>query len=425
MTFSIERAGRPVLGGRVQAPDRQVAQGTSFRAALQRAASSPSTASAQSIDVPQTEAQLVDRLHRDMVTDYQPEADEMQGAMVLDQVKPFLDRLPPDQRQATVLRLLEAFETPEGHIPGEEAATYYDIRQRYAWVQDGIEFAATLSGLATDPAEAQRREGEEAFASKLYDRGNALEYHPDETQDSQAAMAADIRAFLDETTRGTDARYASDRKWTVLNRLYERDWVDAGPVMGAIEQVAAQDFGKELLPTMHRGAGTHAAADAIRNRAGIMGGDPEREALGIANPQFYTLAIGARHASGATQLELADTLSDEPRPFPDITQFVTLPLLDRRNSLQENGLEMFRRLEWMTRDMEGPLVAQVVGKTLDEMQSTGGLPDKIDFNNWQADGESWEGSALADLNAVAARIRGTAEGDAVLERMRGYGMIRD
>lgn len=422
MTFSIERAGRPVFGSRVQAPDRQISS-QAFQTALQRAASSPPAS--QPTDEPQTEAQLIDRLHRDIVTDYQPEADEMQGAMVLDQVKPFLDRQPPEQRQATVLRLLEAFETPKGHIPGEEAATYYDIRQRYGWVRDGIEFAATLSGLATDPAEAQRREGEEAFASKLYDRGNTLEYHPDETQDSQQAMAADIRAFLDETTHGTDSKYVSDQKWTVLNRLYERDWVDAGPVMGAIEQVAAQDFGRELLPTMHRGAGTHAAVSAISSRAGIMGGNPEREALGIANPQFYNLAIGARHASGATQLELADTLSNERVPFSDVTQFITMPLLDERNSLQENGLEMFRRLEWMTRDMEGPLAAQVVGKTLDEMQSTGGLPDKIDFNDWQADGESWEGSALANLDAVATRIEGTAEGDAVLARMREYGMIRD
>jgi len=421
MTFSIERAGRPVFGGRVQ--DRQVSQGTSFQAALQRAASS--SPAPPPTDEPQTEQQLIARLQRDIVTDYQPEADEMQGAMVLDQVKPFLDRQPPEQRQATVLRLLEAFETPEGHIPGEEAATYYDIRQRYGWVRDGIASAATLSGLATTPAEAQRREGEEAFASKLYDRGNKLEYHPDQAQDSQGAMAADIRTFLDETTRGADSEYASDMKWTVLNRLYERDWVDAGPVMGAIEQVAAQDFGKELLPTMHRGAGTHAAVEAIRNRAGIMGGDPEREALGIANPQFYSLAIGARHASAATQLELADTLSHERVPFSDVTQFVTMPLQDSRHSLQENGLEMFRRLEWLTRDMEGPLAAQVVGKTLDEMQSTGGLPDKIDFNDWKGDGESWEGSALANLNAVADRIKGTTAGDAVLDRMRGYGMIRD
>jgi hypothetical protein len=423
MTFSIERAGRPVFGSRVQAPDRQASQGASFQAALQRAASSPPAS--QPTDEPQTEAQLIDRLHRDMVTDYQPEADELQGAMVLDQVKPFLDRQPPEQRQATVLRLLEAFETPEGHIPGEEAATYYNIRQRYAWVRDGIGYAATLSGLATDPAEAQRREGEEAFASTLHDRGNTLEYHPDETQDSPEAMAADIRTFLDETTRGTDGKYVSDQKWTVLNRLYERDWVDAGPVMGAIEQVAAQDFGRELLPTMHRGAGTHAAANAISNRAGIMGGNPEWEAVGIANPQFYSLAIGARHASSAAQLELANTLSGERFPFTDVTQFITMPLLDERNSLQENGLEMFRRLEWMTRDMEGPLAAQVVGKTLDEMQSTGGLPDKIDFNNWQADGESWEGSALANLNAVATRIKGTADGVAVLARLREFGMIRD
>ncbi len=423
MTFSIERAGRPVIGSRVQAPDRQVPQGASFQAALQRASSS--SPASQPSDEPQTEEQLIERLHRDIVTDYQPEADEMQGAMVLDQVKPFLDRLPPDQRQATVLRLLKAFETPEGHIPGEKAATTYDIRQRYAWVRDGIGYAATLSGLATDPAEAQRREGEEAFASKLYDRGNKLEYRPDETQDSQAAMATDIRAFLDETTRGAEGKAATEMKWTVLNRLYERDWVDAGPVMGAIEQVAAQDFGRELLPTMHRGAGTHAAAEAIRNRAGIMGGDPDREALGIANPQFYSLAIGARHASRAAQLELADTLSGERVPFSDVTQFITMPLLDKRNSLQENGLEMFRRLEWMTRDMEGPLAAQVVGKTLDEMQSTGGLPDPIDFNHWQADHESWGGSLLADVNAVADRIKGTSAGDAVLARMRGYGMIRD
>jgi hypothetical protein len=405
MTFSIERAGRPVLGSRVQ--DRQVPQGASFQAALQRAAAPVSAPGDES----QTVEQLIEKLRGDIVDGVEPQANEMRGAMALDQVMTFLDRQPPAERQAAMLRLAEAFpqDAPE---------------DRAAWVRNGIDYAAALSDLATDPAEAKRREGEETFASGIYDRGNRLMYHPDEAGDSQAALSKDIRAFLDETSRGA-GEDASGMKWQVLNRLYERDWVDAAPVMGAIEEVAAKDFGQELLPTMHRGAGTHAAAQAIYGRAAAMGGYSETQAYGVPNQQFYDLAIGARHASDAAQQELAQKLSDEPLALSSLSQFVTLPFADDRHSMQENGLEMFRRLEWLTRDTEGSLAAQVVNQSLDEMQSSGGLPDPIDFNDWQGDGESWEGSALANLNAVATRIEGTAAGDAVRARMRDYGMIGD
>ncbi|HEY9347088.1 MAG TPA: hypothetical protein VIQ53_17345, partial [Inquilinus sp.] len=401
--------GRPVFGSKVQAPDRQASQQVSFQAALQRAAA-PAPAPGGG---PQTVEQLIEKLRGDIVDGVEPQANEMRGAMALDQVMTFLDRQPPAERQAAMLRLAEAF-------PKDAGAE----NPRSAWVTNGIDYAAALSDLATDPAEAKRREGEETFASGIYDRGNRLMYHPDETDDSQGALAKDIRAFLDQTTRGA-GEDASGMKWQVLNRLYERDWVDAGPVMGAIEQVAAEDFGQELLPTSHQGAGTHAAAQAIYGRAAAMGGYSETQAYGIPNQQFYDLAIGARHASGAAQQELAQKLSDEPLRLSSLSQFVTLPFADDRHSMQENGLEMFRRLEWLTRDMDGSLAAQVVNQSLDEMQSSGGLPDPIDFNDWKGDGESWGDSALWNLQAVANRIEGTSAGDAVRARMRDYGMIGD
>ncbi|MGK9235364.1 hypothetical protein KXS07_27185 [Inquilinus limosus] len=406
MSLRIERSDRPIVRTSISAPQQQA-----FQAALQRAASArPASLSTYLPDEPSTETELVELLRSEIVAGQNPEANEMGGAMALNQVMPFLEKQPPAERQATVLRLLEAF--PEG---GTSDTT--DARE--AWVRNGIEYAAALSGLATDPAEAERREGEEAFATQLRSRGNRLEYHADETDDSAGAMAEDIRAFLDETTRG-----ASVTKGEVLNRLYERDWVDAGPVMQAIEQVAAEG-GVELEPTSHKGAGTHAAAQAIYARAAAMGGYSETQEYGIPNQQFYDLAIGARYASSAAQQELAQKLSDEPLALSSLSQFVTMPLEDRDRSLHEGGLEMFRRLEWLTKDMDGPLAAQVVGQSLNVMESIGGLPDPIDFTGWKGDMESFEGSALDNLHAVVNRIEGTTDGDAVIARMRNHGMIPD
>ncbi|MGK9166193.1 hypothetical protein KXR53_07850 [Inquilinus limosus] len=409
MSLRIERSDRPFVSTSISG------QQQAFQAALQRAASArPASLPAYVPEEPSTEAELIELLRSEIVMERNPEANEMGGAMALNQVMPFLEKQRPAERQATVLRLLEAF--PKG---GTSDAT--DTRE--AWVRNGIEYAATLAGLATDPAEAQRREGEEAFATQLFSRGNRLEYHPDETDDSAGAMADDIRAFLDETTRGGESASAS--KWGVLNRLYERDWVDAGPVMQAIEQVAAEDFGRELEPTSHKGAGTHAAAEAIHARAAAMGGYSETQEYGIPNQQFYDLAIGARYASPAAQQELAQKLSEERFALSSLSRFVTMPLDDPRRSLHEGGLEMFRRLEWLTRDMEGPLAAQVVGQSLNEMESLGGLPDPIDFTGWKGDSESFEGSALGNLHAVVNRIEGTTDGDAVITRMRDHGMIPD
>ncbi len=409
MTFNIERAGRPVFGSKVQAPDRLASQQVSFQAALQRAAA-PASAPG---DGPQTVEQLIEKLRGDIVDGVEPQADEMRGAMALDQVMTFLDRQPPAERQAAMLRLAEAF-------PKDAGAE----NPRSAWVTNGIDYAAALSDLATDPAEAKRREGEETFASGIYDRGNRLMYHPDETDDSQGALAKDIRAFLDQTTRGA-GEDASGMKWQVLNRLYERDWVDAGPVMGAIEQVAAEDFGQELLPTSHQGAGTHAAAQAIYGRAAAMGGYSETQAYGILEPailrpgarrpaRFGRGAAGAgaeavRRASGAV-----------------VAQPVRHPAVRRRPPLDAGE----RAGDVPASRMADPGHGRVAGGAGRQPEpgrdaELGGPARSDRLQRLEGRRESWGDSALWNLQAVANRIEGTSAGDAVRVRMRDYGMIGD
>lgn len=416
MSFNIERTQRPVFNAKATAAERQTSQ-AAFLAAMQRAAPATSVSSfSRAVDEPLTEAQLIEKLRSGMLEDQAANARavRMRWALVLDDVRPFLRQQSRAARRAAMLRLLSAFGMEVDDAAGDQEFA----NEKLAWIRQGIEYAAILSGVAIDPAEARRREGEESFAAEIRHRG--LMGGLDGGRDDPRSIAGDIRAFLDETMGGA-GEGAAARKWMVLNRLYQRDWTDAAPTMAAIETVAAEDFDRGLDPTLHLGPEAHAAAHLIGAKAAVPGHAPDLEAIGIPNQQFYDLMIGARHASAAVQRELAHMLSQDRLVLSAISHYVVVPLRDGDRPLQENGLEMIGRLEWLTRDMDGGLAAQVVAQILDEMARVGGAAQALDFTGVDEGGNAAEGSALNGLQAMVKRIEDAGGSRDLIDRMRGYG----
>ena len=388
---SIDRNHKPIFDAKAAAPGRQASQ-AAFLAAVQKTASNPA-ASREEVD-------LIAKLRSDIMDTRAP---EKRWDLVLEQVKPFLDGQPPSERQATVQRLLDAFKAPPGGAPGTTSAEL-----RSSWVRQGIEGAAALLGLTTDPAEMARREQEEQFAASIFARGNRLEHHPDEAGDDPAAIAKDIRAFLGGPAGGGPG---AEKKWTVLNRLYERDWVDAGPVMVAIEKIAAEDFHRELVPSQHRGPGAYEAAQSIYDKATPQGGrDIDKETRGIPNQQYQDLKIRSQHASPEVQAKLAEMLSKPHRSLSTVSAFVALPLRVGGGSPEDGASKMFSRLEELTRDMGRPLATQVVDQAVTELEEKGGLPEKLDL----------KGGAVA---TIIERIKGTKAGKDVIDRMEKRGIV--
>lgn len=455
MPFNVDPVRRPVFSVKAAAPDQMRAQ--AFLAVAREAAPRAQPNPPQSRE--EQEKKLIEALSKDVVQNQDPMADKMTRALVLDRVKSFLDPLSPAEGQAAVLRLLQAFQKPASAAhpeTPEEKDRRFSAMVRTISVREGIQYAATLSGLAITSEEATRRVGEEQFAASIYARGNHLMYRPDEPRpddvrqdkprpgkpspnkpkDSPEEIAKDIRSFLDRTATGRTPKDVADKKWEVLNRLYEREWTDATPVMAAIERIAKDDFHQGLRWTLHQGAGTHAAVDAIETKANDPAKSRAWEDPLVPNQQFYDLQVGARRASVAVQRELEQVLSDQSRSpgasrtgLPEVGDFVTRPLTDKSRSLQKNGLEMFGHLDRLTQGMDGPLAAQVVQQSLDMMKHIDGLPEKPDFQGFKGGGVSGTDDRdmrnLASLHAVISRIKGTAAGNALITRMHDYGIPTD
>lgn len=444
MVSSVDRAYKPFSGAATEAPGSQASQ-KAFRAALQKA--DPPSPPPQ-FQGAATEADLIETL-RTNVEQSDPARDgnllEMQLFRAVDYVKPFLDRQPKEQQQEIVLRLMQAFQKPADK---PETA-------RTDWVLSGIDIAAALSGLTTDPAEAERRKGEETFAASIYQRGNTLMYQPENSGgDNQQKIEADIRAYLEEVTarflpqtkdrhlRGYQADSQppdTDRyKKLVLNRLYEREWTDAAPVQAAIETIAKEDFPSSnpqeptLKPTLHQGAGTHDAARAmfsqiIRGRdlssekepskLAAERGDHLAQTRGYPDYQSHALTTSARYASPAVQREVTEAVSGSGglSPFEYASDYVMQPLSFKGRSPQDKGLDIFSRLEWITRDMKEPLAAETVKQVLREA-------------NWHADAREFDfkdlkgktADDLRNLREVIKRVKGTAAGDWAINWMREH-----
>ncbi|MFM9272194.1 LysM peptidoglycan-binding domain-containing protein [Halomonas elongata] len=102
---------------------------------------------------------------------------------------------------------------------------------------------------AMSPRNAQGvPDGEAGFVRSLREQGNALEYADDPSMVDYAAetdqLTSDIQAYV-------EALPPSERQ-AGLQRLYDHDWVDAGPAQMAIERTA-EEMGVGLESTSHAG----------------------------------------------------------------------------------------------------------------------------------------------------------------------------
>ncbi|EPC00546.1 hypothetical protein L861_06285 [Litchfieldella anticariensis FP35 = DSM 16096] len=112
---------------------------------------------------------------------------------------------------------------------------------------------------ATSPRNAQGvPEGEADFVQGLREQGNDLEY-------ADAPASVDYDAEIGELASDVQAYVEAlpeDDRQAALQRIYDHDWVDAGPAQMAIEQ-AAEDAGIELDETSHAGPEAEAEAREI------------------------------------------------------------------------------------------------------------------------------------------------------------------
>ncbi|QEM80290.1 hypothetical protein [Halomonas binhaiensis] len=116
---------------------------------------------------------------------------------------------------------------------------------------------------ATSPRNEQGiPEGEQDFVNSLYEQGNDLEYADDPSAidyDAEVGqLSTDVQSYL-------NALPPSERQ-DALQRLYDNDWVDAGPAQMAIEQ-AAEDLNLELGETSHAGPEAEGQAREIIDQA--------------------------------------------------------------------------------------------------------------------------------------------------------------
>lgn len=463
MVFNVDRAYRPFSGVKAEAPNQGGAE-KAFKAAAEKVASpdpnlvpppnlSPKEYRAREYPVlsprdrPKTEAELIQRLRQDVRQPAHYETRPTRGALSLELVKPFLDRLPASERQATVLRLLEAFPSPassKSPFANPDAGDETDPSARTGWIREGIASAAALSGLATDPAGVATEE----FATKLYDRANKLLYRPEESSgDSTEKIAADIRAFLADKTAGSAPEDGKKTQWDLLNRLYDRDWgPDAAPAQAAIEAVA-KDFQQDLAPadrralahdpdarvppdslrpSTHQEPGTNAAVDQVYDLIRKEDASQQGYWSVVGNQQYYDLQIGAAHMSPTAQQKLAEKLAANPGALDGVSRHVLQALgpwedelNEDRTSLQEKGVLMFARLDYLTAGMEGPLAGVVVKHTLEMMERDGTLKQPVDFKNFKHDNTTYANSD-PQVWALVNRLKGTPAGDAAIQLMQKH-----
>jgi hypothetical protein len=118
-------------------------------------------------------------------------------------------------------------------------------------VTDDVVFLPNTSPsiAANTPRNAQGiPQGEEGFATNLYEQGNDLEYADNPGAIDHAAETAGIA----DDVQGYLQALPADQRQAAAQRLFDRDWRDAGPAQEAIEQAAGR-MGLQLEPTTHSG----------------------------------------------------------------------------------------------------------------------------------------------------------------------------
>lgn len=291
-------------------------------------------------------------------------------------VADYLDALPPEARQDAALRLSEA--------------DWVDAGPAGIAVSEAVEDA----GLESDPVEA--------FASELYDRGNALEYAdptaPVDHSREISALSGDIETFL-QTLPAPERAEA-------LQNLYDRDWRDAGPAEIAIKQ-AAESTKIELKDTGHNGPQMEAQIRYIVDNA---------KSAGDAEGQFDAFVESYKNASPEMQAALLRTgYADDF--ITSMADYATEPLadFDPGVDLQAKPFDTFRHLDAMTDGAPPELAAALVWRAMPEIERANDL-----YQHETGSPMLGNGGVQFMLN-VAERIEGTSLGDNIIKQWAEIG----
>ena len=318
--------------------------------------------------------------------------DTAKTAAMAGDVRSYLQSLPMEQRQDAVLRLY-------GMAWGDAGPA----------VQASITQAAQGEGLTTN--------AEEAFAQKLYDLGNTLEYADNygdiDYGTATKALADDVRAYLQTLPE--------DQRQNALQRLFDRDWRDAGPAEQAIR--AASDV---LPPNAPRAEFPDARTPQLAVSS-HMGADVEHDARAIISnalqnnsPDGAFRALNDSYANASPEVRQVLLHSDgTEKILNDAAQWAVDGLKDVEKADGDlvPVMHMMERLDSLTKGADKTLATELM---------TAATP-KIEAANEQAL-RSETGSPLQTgpqgarlLMQIAGRIAGTPEGDAVISRLANLG----
>ncbi|WP_163266835.1 LysM peptidoglycan-binding domain-containing protein [Chelativorans alearense] len=298
-------------------------------------------------------------------------------------------------------------------------------------------------------------EGEAGFVQNIRERGNMLEYADDPSAIDMDAeigeIAADIEAYVDALP--PESRQAA------LQRLYDHDWVDAGPAQMAIEQ-AAEEANIQLSESGHTGVESEAAARDIIAEAQAES-DPG-EALRILEERYADASPAVQRAldQSSEVREIADNVADEivseidtddhaealqalETAYADASSRVQ-DALDRSTGVQEiidnaadwaaepltgdldNSEEMpaaltaqsMERLETLTENLDPEIAAELVEAMVPRLQEA-----QQHFRDNGYAGVEIGFNGTTSLITVLDRVAGTTEGDAAMSEFAEMGLF--
>lgn len=292
--------------------------------------------------------------------------------------------------------------------------------------------------------------GEEGFTQSLRERGNQLEYADDPSAidvDAEVGqIASDIDAYL--------AALPANERQAALQRLYDHDWVDAGPAQMAIEQ-AAENNDIELLDTSHNGPDIESEARDIIADANAAN-DPD-EALRILEAAYDEASPAVQAAldrsSGAQEIAAAagadivadaqaeddpaealriyqegyadapervqsalDESDDVQALIDDATHWAAEPLDEKAEGVQTpqlHMLETMQRLDQLTEGVDPALAAEVMDGMIAMFEAAN------DEHLADYGGLIMGPNGTQLLLSILERIDGTTAGDSATEQLAG------
>ncbi|WP_162623096.1 LysM peptidoglycan-binding domain-containing protein [Billgrantia lactosivorans] len=241
--------------------------------------------------------------------------------------------------------------------------------------------------------------GEDDFIDGLRERGNDLEYTDDPAAvdfDTEIdALSQDIERYL--------AALPADERQAALQRIYDHDWVDAGPAQMAIEQ-AAQNSGLTLQPSRHTGPESESEAREII--ADARAEDDPASALRTYEAERDDAPERVRDA--------LDRSSEAQAIIDDAAAWAAEPLdgeLEGTDTPQRRTLETIEHLEVLTAGLGAELAGEVVEALVDEIEAA-------NQGDLQAYGGAMAGpNGTMILREILDRIAGTEAGDRAASRL--------